>query len=81
MATPTMNKKVGNTRSVGVKPCHWACNRGAYVKLPFPEVLTRIIPANVIPRKISNDKNLDFIDYRFKSTGIVWLPASDVNLK
>ncbi len=29
MAAPTANKKEGNTRSVGVKPCHAACSRGS----------------------------------------------------
>ncbi len=27
--TPTMNRKNGNTRSVGVQPCHSECNSGA----------------------------------------------------
>jgi len=27
-ALPTANKKEGNTRSVGVNPCHCACNNG-----------------------------------------------------
>jgi len=29
METPTINKKKGKTRSVGVQPCHSACLRGA----------------------------------------------------
>jgi hypothetical protein len=29
MATPTIKRKKGKMRSVGVHPCHWACRRGA----------------------------------------------------
>ena len=29
MAMPTMNKKKGKTKSVGVQPCHSACLKGA----------------------------------------------------
>ena len=29
MLTPTINKKKGKTRSVGVQPCHLACRNGA----------------------------------------------------
>ncbi len=28
IATPTMNRNAGNTRSVGVNPCQGACRRG-----------------------------------------------------
>jgi hypothetical protein len=27
---PTINKKKGNIKSVGVNPCHSACKKGAY---------------------------------------------------
>ena len=30
METPTINKKKGKTKSVGVQPFHLECNKGAY---------------------------------------------------
>src|SRR5690606_18437095 len=47
IAAPTINKKKGNTRSVGVQPCQSACWNGAYISLHEPGVLTRIINAIV----------------------------------
>jgi hypothetical protein len=53
--TPTMKRKNGKTRSVGVYPFHCGCNSGQYVALPSPLLFTRIIPAIVTPRKKSSD--------------------------
>ena len=58
IALPIANKKEGNTKSVGVKPCHLACNKGANVSAPSPGVFTMIIKQMVIPLKTSRDKNL-----------------------
>src|ERR1035437_174333 len=35
-ALPTAKRKEGNTRSVGVKPFHLACNKGENVTPPLP---------------------------------------------
>ena len=51
---PMINMKKGNTRSVGVKPIHSACLRGAYVCCQEPGVFTKIIPAMVMPRITSS---------------------------
>src|SRR5579875_4046489 len=56
MALPTANKKEGNTRSVGVKPCHCACSSGAKGVAPLPGVFTIIIKQMVMPRNTSNAK-------------------------
>jgi hypothetical protein len=53
-----MNRKNGNTRSVGVQPCHSACLRGGYTYFQLPGVLTIIINAIVIPLKISSETSL-----------------------
>ena len=58
MDTPTINKKNGKTKSVGVAPCHSACSKGAYTCDQLPGSLTIIIPAIVNPLKKSNDNNL-----------------------
>jgi hypothetical protein len=52
-AAPTINRKNGKTRSVGVQPAHAACLRGGNILLQEPGLLTRIIPAIVIPLKTS----------------------------
>src|ERR1035437_7138636 len=57
IALPTANEKEGNTRSVGVKPCHVACSKGANAAAPLPGVLTIIIKQIVIPLKTSRAKN------------------------
>lgn len=49
IATPAMKRKEGNTRSVGVQPCHEACLRGEKTCDHVPGVLTRIMNAIVIP--------------------------------
>jgi hypothetical protein len=59
MALPTANKKEGNTRSVGVKPCHAACSRGENAAAPLPGVFTMIMKHKVMPRNTSSDKNRD----------------------
>jgi hypothetical protein len=51
---PIINIKNGKIKSVGVKPCHGACASGAYMLLHDPGLFTKIIPAIVIPRKISS---------------------------
>lgn len=56
--TPTINRKNGNTKSVGVMPFHLACNRGAYTSDQEPGLFTTIISAMVNPRKASNESNL-----------------------
>jgi len=53
---PTMKRNVGKTKSVIVKPCHWACNNGEKVVEYFPGELTIIIRAISMPLKTSNDK-------------------------
>ena len=55
---PTMNKKNGNTKSVGVYPCHGACKKGVYTADQVPGVLTSIMSKIVAPRKISTDSIL-----------------------
>ena len=55
-AFPTANKKEGNTKSVGVNPCHFACNKGAKVT-SLPGVFTIIIKQIVIPRNTSRARN------------------------
>ena len=50
---PIMYMKKGNTRSVGVRPFHSAWARGAYMCPQEPGLFTRIIPAMVIPRRMS----------------------------
>ena len=58
IAFPTANKKDGNTRSVGVKPCQWACCNGEKLVAPLPGVFTMIIKQTVMPRNTSNAVNL-----------------------
>jgi hypothetical protein len=55
IAQPTMNRKKGNTKSVGVQPCHSACSSGGYTCSQLPGLFTRIIEAIAIPRKTSRD--------------------------
>ena len=55
-ALPTANKKEGNTKSVGVKPFHSACNNKEKVAPPSPGVFTIIIKQMVSPRKTSRAK-------------------------
>ena len=49
-----MNMKKGNTKSVGVSPFHSAWLKGAYILPQLPGLLTRIIPAMVIPLSTSS---------------------------
>ena len=58
IATPTMNRNAGNTRSVGVHPFHSACRNGPYTALHVPGLFTMIIEAMVIPRNTSSDISL-----------------------
>src|SRR4028119_425971 len=55
IAQPTINRKKGNTKSVGVQPCHSACSSGGYTCSQLPGLFTRIIEAIAIPRKTSRD--------------------------
>ena len=56
---PTMNRKNGKMRSVGVQPCQGACSSGQYWYFSphWPGLLTRIIARMVTPRKTSSDKS------------------------
>ncbi len=53
--TPTITRKNGNTRSVGVQPFHSACSSGAYTWLQVPGLLTSSMAATVMPRSASTD--------------------------
>ena len=53
MAFPTANKKNGNTRSVGVQPCHPAWSKGGYMYFQLPGLFTSIIKATVAPLNTS----------------------------
>lgn len=55
MATPTMNRKNGKIRSVGVQPCHAAWRSGGWIALQVPGLFTSSIPAIVMPRKMSSE--------------------------
>src|SRR5262245_30207692 len=55
MATPTMNRKNGKMRSVGVQPCHSACRSGGYTARHVPGLLTSTIAATVSPRNASSE--------------------------
>jgi hypothetical protein len=57
MLNPTIKRKNGNTKSVGVHPSHGACLKGAYTYCQEPGVLTIIINAIVIPLRISIDSS------------------------
>ena len=52
-AVPTMNRKKGKTRSVGVQPLHAACFKGEKTLPQDPGLLTKIIPAIVMPLSTS----------------------------
>ena len=52
-----MKQKERKTKSQGVSPFHAECCKGAYDTLP-PALLTRIIPATVMPLSASSDKSL-----------------------
>ena len=53
-AAPTMNRKNGNTRSVGVHPLQAACFKGGKIFPQEPGLFTSIIPAIVIPLSTSS---------------------------
>lgn len=42
---------------MGVQPCQWACNKGAYTWSQEPGLLTMIIAITVAPRNTSIDSN------------------------
>ena len=56
--TPITNTKVGNTRSVAVRPFHSAWFMKPHEPRP-PLLLTMIMNAIVIPRATSSDSSLD----------------------
>src|SRR6185312_14408735 len=64
-ALPTTNKKVGNTRSVGVNPCQCECRNWENAISSLTCVLTMIMKQTVIPRKISSASE------RLDETGVV----------
>ena len=51
---PIAKRNDGNTRSVGVNPCHEAWRSGPQATLPLPGVFTMIMSAIVMPRKMSS---------------------------
>src|SRR5262245_16051451 len=55
--TPTMNRKNGKTRSVGVQPCHSACWSGGYTYRHDPGLFTSTMPATVAPRNTSSERS------------------------
>ena len=55
IALPTAKRKKGNTRSVGVKPCHGACSSGSNICPQLPGLFTRIIRHTVAPLKTSSE--------------------------
>ena len=59
--TPIAKRNDGNTRSVGVKPCQCACCNGPQETSPLPGVLTMIIRAMVMPRKMSSARMRDVV--------------------
>jgi len=61
MATPTIKRKAGKIKSVGVHPCQEACRNGGYTCFHDPGVLTMIINIIVRPLNISIDTILLFI--------------------
>ena len=56
--TPTINKKKGKTKSVGVAPFHCACLKGSNMYVQLPGSLTTIIAAMVRPLKKSSEISL-----------------------
>ena len=57
METPTINRKKGKTKSVGVQPSQGGCRKGGKTWFQVPGVFTKIIRAIVIPRKASKAVN------------------------
>ena len=53
--TPTMKRKKGKMRSVGVQPCHSACSSGQYIASQVPGLFTTTIAAMVNPRNASRE--------------------------
>src|SRR5690349_3595895 len=51
---PTINRKNGKIRSVGVQPFHSACSSGQYIASQVPGLLTMTIAAIVRPRNASS---------------------------
>src|SRR3569833_2850750 len=57
VVTPTMKRKNGKIRSVGVQPNHGACSSGSEIDVQLPGLFTRSMPATVIPRNTSSDRS------------------------
>jgi hypothetical protein len=58
---PTIKRKKGYTRSVGVQPFHFECSRGEYTYCQLPGVFTIIINASVNPLNMSRETNLPLL--------------------
>ena len=54
-ALPTAKRKNGNTRSVGVSPCHAACSSGSKICDHVPGLFTSIMRQTVAPRNTSRE--------------------------
>src|SRR5690348_14886616 len=59
MATPTIQRNVGNTTSVMVQPFQAECCSGPYALWPSPALFTRTMRAIVAPGIASSATNLD----------------------
>src|SRR6185295_1436788 len=55
--TPTMKRKKGKTRSVGVQPCQSAWRSGGYTARQVPGLFTSTMAATVIPRRASSERS------------------------
>lgn len=66
VVTPTINRKNGKTKSVGVQPCHSACSNGGYTFPQSPGLFTIVINIMVRPRKTSSEVRRCFIKKRLK---------------
>ena len=62
---PTINRKKGKTKSVGVQPCHAACSRGEKMCPQSPGLFTIVIIMMVNPRSTSTEIILGFSIHRF----------------
>ena len=70
MLTPTMKRKKGKTRSVGVRPFQAACSKGTKHRSPTP-LLTIIMPTIVRPRSTSRERRRWFTEMEGWFYGLV----------
>jgi hypothetical protein len=62
IVTPTMNKKNGNTQSAKVQPFQYECANHGCIDGERLAILTRIIAAIVMPRKVSREiRRIEFL--------------------